>query len=70
MADNKKYEIDEQVQRAAMVAENLEESTLLDLLDALATAGYALVSIDEFAALSDNISSEAYFSVLNEGEIE
>lgn len=70
MSGNKKYEIDEQVQRAAMVAENLEDATLLDLLDALASAGCALVSTDDFAALSDNISSEAYFSVLNEGEIE
>jgi hypothetical protein len=67
---NKKYEIEEQISRAAEVAEGLPDATLLDLLDALATAGYALVSIDEYASLSDNIVSEAYVSVLNEGEIE
>ncbi len=67
---NKKYEIEEQISRAAEVAEGLPDATLLDLLDALATAGYALVSITESASLSDNIVSEAYVSVLNEGEIE
>jgi hypothetical protein len=67
---NKKYEIEEQISRAAEVAEGLPDATLLDLLDALATAGYALISITEYASLSDNIVSEAYVSVLNEGEIE
>lgn len=65
-----KYEIDEQVRFAAMVADELEETTLLDLLDALASAGVALVDMEQFAELSDNIASEAYFNVLNEGEIE
>lgn len=70
MAESKKYEIDEQVRFAAMVADELEDITLLELLNALASAGVALVDMEHFAALSDNISSEAYFNVLNEGEIE
>lgn len=67
---NTKFEIDEQIRFAAMTVEGLEEITILDLLDALATAGVALVDAEHFEDLSDNISSEAYFSVLNESEIE
>lgn len=66
---NTKYEIDEQVRFAAMTVEGLEEVTVLDLLDALASAGVALVGMEQFEELSDNIASEAYFSVLNESEI-
>lgn len=67
---NAKFEIDEQVRYAAMVSDELEEVTILDLLDALAGVGVALVSVDNFEELSENITSEAYFSVLNESEIE
>lgn len=65
-----KFEIDEQIRYASMVADEIEELTILELLDALAAAGVALVSVDNFEELSENIASEAYYNVLNESEIE
>jgi isopentenyl diphosphate isomerase/L-lactate dehydrogenase-like FMN-dependent dehydrogenase len=57
----KTKEMLEQLERATALSENLNEAGVLDILDALAVAGYTLEKIE-----SNNHASDMYIALLME----